>query len=57
MANPEHVEILKRGVEVWNKWREENPDVKPDLSYADLRGANLDNADLSGVSLSEAKVR
>jgi len=31
MANPEHVKILKQGAEVWNKWREINPDIKPDL--------------------------
>jgi hypothetical protein len=24
MANPEHLAILKQGVEVWNKWRDEN---------------------------------
>ncbi len=24
MANPEHLGILKQGVEVWNQWREEN---------------------------------
>ncbi len=28
MANPEHLEILKRGVSEWNKWREENPNVR-----------------------------
>jgi hypothetical protein len=32
MANPEHVEILKQGVEVWNKWRKENKAIVPDLS-------------------------
>ena len=32
MANPEHIEILKQGVEAWNKWRKENPEIKPDLS-------------------------
>jgi uncharacterized protein YjbI with pentapeptide repeats len=31
MANSEHFEIIKKGIEVWNKWREENPDIKPDL--------------------------
>lgn len=31
MANKEHLKILKQGVEAWNKWREENPDVEPDL--------------------------
>ena len=40
MANPEHLEILKQGVEQWNKWREEHPDVRPDLHDADLYGAN-----------------
>jgi hypothetical protein len=36
MANPEHLKILKQGVEVWNKWREENPEHGVDLSKADL---------------------
>ncbi len=52
MANPEHLEILKQGVEQWNKWREKNPDIEPDLSNADLSGANLSNADLSDADLS-----
>ncbi len=37
MANQEHVDILRQDVYVWNKWIEEHPDVKPDLSNADLR--------------------
>lgn len=41
MANPEHLEILKRGVEAWNQWREKNPDVKPDLSGAQLADEDL----------------
>ena len=56
MANPEHVEILKQGVDVWNKWREENRDVRPDLKEADLRknaikGTKLDNPDVNGTYL------
>jgi hypothetical protein len=39
MANEEHVALLKQGVEVWNKWRKENPVVRPDLNGANLRGA------------------
>lgn len=31
MANPEHLEILKQGMKVWNEWRELNPEVRPDL--------------------------
>jgi uncharacterized protein YjbI with pentapeptide repeats len=41
MANPEHLAILKQGVEVWNKWRQEHPDLMPDLSGADLQSASL----------------
>jgi hypothetical protein len=41
MANPEHLKILKQGVEVWNRWREENPKLLPDFTDANLRNANL----------------
>jgi len=36
-----HIEILKDGIETWNKWRQENPTVTPDLRGANLWGANL----------------
>jgi hypothetical protein len=32
MANDKHVAILKKGVKAWNKWRDENPDIPPDLN-------------------------
>jgi uncharacterized protein YjbI with pentapeptide repeats len=41
MANQEHVMILKEGVAPWNQWRQEHRDTEPDLSGADLSGANL----------------
>lgn len=47
MANPEHLEILKRGVKVWNKWRKQHPTVGPDLSGANLCGLNLTGADFN----------
>ena len=71
MANEEQLAILKQGVEAWNKWREDNPDVKIDLAgaklsgaylsgaklrNADLRGANLSRADLSRAKLSRANI-
>ncbi len=37
MANPEHLEILGQGVAAWNKWRADNPGIKPDLSGANIR--------------------
>lgn len=49
MANPEHVEILKQGVEGWNEWRRSHPKIKPDLS-----GAILNDKTLSYVNLSMA---
>jgi hypothetical protein len=51
MANPEHLEILKQGVQIWNRWREENPDIRPDLSEMNLIGANFNGADLSHADL------
>ncbi len=37
MANPEHLEILKRSFEEWNNWRKGYPAVTPDLSEANLK--------------------
>ena len=54
MANEEHVAILKKGVAAWNEWRRENPDIRPNLSGANLRRAHLYGADLSGADLSRA---
>ena len=53
MANQEHLDILKQGVGVWNRWRIENPEL-PDLSGANLIGANLRGANLSGADLAGA---
>ena len=41
MANEEHLGLIKQGVDVWNKWREEHADKRPDLTEAELVGANL----------------
>jgi uncharacterized protein YjbI with pentapeptide repeats len=56
MANEEHLEILKQGVEVWNRWRKENPDLRPELSAANLRLAELSAADLRGAGFSGVKL-
>jgi len=49
MADEKHVAILKQGVDVWNKWREENPEVVPDLSGIELNKAELPKANLKKV--------
>src|SRR5258708_548316 len=36
MANQEHLDILKQGVEIWNQWRKENPSIGVDLREANL---------------------
>ena len=43
MVDEKHVALLKQGVEVWNKWREENPDIRLDLIAADLNRADRYN--------------
>jgi hypothetical protein len=54
MADNEHFELLMRDVDAWNRWREDNPEVKPNLAYAVMRGANLTLANLAGAQLREA---
>ncbi len=56
MADETHLKILMQGVEAWNRWREENPGVRPDLSGADLGGARLSGADLKGANLMGANL-
>ena len=54
MANPEHLEVLRQGVEQWNGWRAEQPEMRPDLYGAHLSGANLLGANLAEANLNWA---
>jgi len=71
MPDSGHLAILKEGAGRWNQWREENPNLRPDLSSTslsrlDLRGANfsrcslaeahLNHSDLSGADLRRANL-
>src|SRR5579883_1338434 len=61
MAKQEQIDILQQGVETWNRWRQEHPDVQPDLQkvyfrQADLRGINLQGARLNDSNLSVANL-
>jgi len=56
MANSEHLEKLKEP-EIWNRWREQNRELEPDLGGANLRNVDLTGANLSGACLSKADLR
>jgi len=65
LANEEHITRLReaiaaRDITTWNKWRQVRH-IIPLLGWADLRGANLENAnlreaDLRGANLLEANL-
>jgi uncharacterized protein YjbI with pentapeptide repeats len=54
MANGEHLALLKQGVDTWNRWKANNPDIRPNLSFATGKGIIIRGAKLSGVDLSRA---
>lgn len=67
MANQEQLNILNQGVEAWNNWRKENPNLEIDLKKASLKNKDLAhinlnkailmNTDFSGTDLSEAELK
>jgi len=57
MANSEHLEILRKGVKIWNEWRDSNPGMKINLCEADLVGAELSGVNFFEVDLREANLR
>lgn len=66
MAYSGHIDIIKQGVGAWNAWRDNNPNIRPDLSReffrevdfddANLEDVNFRGADLQGASLKRAKL-
>ena len=57
MPKPEHFEIVNQGVDAWNKWREENPEIEPDLSDCDLSEMRLNNANFGDTDLRRSDLR
>lgn len=57
MNSINHLDILKRGVSEWNKWRVERTNIAPDLKGAVLKDASLAGADLRAVNLKGADLR
>jgi hypothetical protein len=52
MASEEHLQIIRQGVNAWNQWRLNNPELVPDLTKADLRCKVLDDERLYDPTLS-----
>jgi uncharacterized protein YjbI with pentapeptide repeats len=52
MPDEEHIIRVQGGSKSWNEWRENHPDVTPDLE-----GANLARVKLEGASLNRANFR
>ncbi len=62
MANGTHLEILHKGAETWNVWREESSLERLDLTGAELRGQKLHEVnfgwtDLAAADLGHADLR
>jgi len=54
MAEQSHLDLLKQGKDVWNKWRRTHPHVQPDFSRASLRGVHFEGTDLNEANFLEA---
>ena len=57
MPNQTHLDMVNKGVEAWNKWREDNPEIEPDLSDVDFSNLKLNNANLSDTDLRRSKLK
>jgi uncharacterized protein YjbI with pentapeptide repeats len=51
-----HLTILQQGVQVWNRWRQENPATRPELGGAQISGAKLQGVHLQRANLSRANL-
>src|SRR5258705_8705006 len=52
-----HLAELRKGLDSWNKWRREHPEIRPMLFGAPLRGRNLTNFNLCNANLIQADLR
>lgn len=57
MADYKQVTLLNENPDRWNEWRKRNPEIKPDLSQAYLKGLHGDEIDLSNANLEGADLR
>lgn len=57
MASDEHLQLVQKGITVWNEWTISHPDEHADLSNADLRSFDLRNSRLYGATFHGADLR
>ena len=57
MANPKHLEILRQGVDVWNQWRQENPDILPNLESIGMDESAQEEVNISPFELRRRDLR
>ena len=57
MANESHLAKLREGVEAWNRWRLDYPEITPNLERADLERKSLNGIDLSNANLLRINLR
>ena len=57
IANPDHEQRASYAVAVWNRWRDDHPEIAPDLSGAEFNKANLSGADLRGAMLERRQLK
>ena len=50
MARQKHVEMLRQGVEAWNRWRSQHPRIRPDLSRQPMTAFEADLQQITFVS-------
>ena len=56
MADAEQLALLQQGIEAWNRWRLAQPQVRPDLTDANLHGTDLTGIDLRDARLVRANL-
>lgn len=57
MAQNPHLERLFKGKEHWNRWREEEPSARPDLSGADVTDKDFSEYDFTRAIMNDCRFR
>ncbi|HTI14596.1 MAG TPA: toll/interleukin-1 receptor domain-containing protein [Dictyobacter sp.] len=56
MANSQHLNILHQGVKKWNQWRQNHPEIIPDLQCASLPDLSLIDINFQRTNLKQANL-